>query len=115
MEKIIIHDDISFDITEGISIEDFIKKYHELTSKVMREYESAYNFKIECESGYYNDNENYYQSIIISFNRLETNDEFEIRKNQQEWRKESAIKSLKQMIDRNQEEAVKYIKELGLI
>lgn len=115
MEKIIVRDDISFDITEGIYIEEFIKKYNEVTSKIMCEYELTSKFKIECDCGYYNDDENYYQSIIISFNRLETDDEFEKRKNQQECIRKNAIKSLKQMIDNNKEEAVKYIKELGLI
>lgn len=115
MEKLIERDFVAFDITEGIPFFEFVEKYQELTSKVKREYGFASDFKIECESGYYNDNENYYQSIIISFNRLETDDEFEMRKNRQNWSKENAIKSLKQQIDDNQEEAVKYIKELGLI
>lgn len=115
MNKLIVNDYVEFDITGGISIDDFLSKYQEVTSKVTCEYEQVSDFKIECECGYYNDNENYYQSIVVSFNRLETDDEFEMHKNQQNWAKETTLKSLKQMIDYNKEEAVNYIKELGLI
>ena len=45
----------------------------------------------------------------------ETEEEFELRMRQKEWAKESAVKSLKCLIDRNPMEAIEYLKELNLI
>ena len=116
MDKLMITDYEEFDITGGISIDDFLSKYQEITSKVICEYEQVSNFKIQCtrDDGYYTNGE-VYQGILVYFNRLETDEEAEIRKNQSNWIKESKINSLKKMIDNNKEEAVKYIKELNLI
>lgn len=115
MNKLMVSDFTEFDITGGISIDDFLSKYQEVTSKVLCEYEQVSDFKLECTSGYYNDGENHYESILVYFKRLETDDEFEYRKNQSNLMKEYAINSLKKFIDNYKEEAVKYIKELGLI
>lgn len=117
MNKLMVDDYEEFDITGGISIEDFLSKYQEITSKVTCEYEQVSDFRIQCvrDDGHYSYDGEGYQSILVYFKRLETDDEFEMRKNRQNWSKENAIKSLKQQIDDNQEEAVKYIKELGLI
>lgn len=115
MNKFMVTDYIEFDITGGISIDDFLSKYQEATSKALCEYEQVSNFEIECTSGYYNDGEEHYQSILVYFKRLETDDEFEDRKNKQKLVEERTINSLKNLIDNNKEEAVKYIKELNLI
>lgn len=119
MNKLIVTDYVEIDITGGISIDDFLSKYQEATSKALCEYEQVSDFKLECTSGYYNDGENHYESILVYFKRLETDDEFESRKEQlkyiEEREKEHEINSMKRLIDGNKEEAVKYIKELGLI
>lgn len=119
MNKLMVNDYVEFDITGGISIDDFLSKYQEITSKVTLEYEQVSDFKIQCTSGYYNDKENHYQSILVCFRRLETDDEFESRKEQlkyiEEGRKEHEINSMKRLIDNNKEDAIKYIKELNLI
>lgn len=117
MDKLMINTYEEFDITGGISIDEFLSKYQEVTSKVICEYEQVSDFKIECASddGHYSYNGEGYQSILVCFKRLETDEEFEIRKNQQQYIKENSINSLKKLIDNNKEEAVKYIKELNLI
>lgn len=119
MNKLIVTDYVEIDITGEISIDEFLSKYKEITSKILCKYEQVSDFKIECTSGYYNDEENHYQSILVYFKRLETDDEFESRKEQlkciEERSKEYAINSLKKWIDNNKEEAVKYLKELNLI
>lgn len=117
MNKLIVTDYEEFDITGGISIDDFLSKFKEVISKVLCEYEQVSDFKIQCarDDGYYRLDGEGYQSILVYFNRLETDEEFETRKNQQKWIKENATNSLKKLIDNNKEEAVKYIKELGLI
>lgn len=117
MNKIIVDTYEEFDITGGISIDDFLSKYQEITSKILCEYEQVSDFKIECsrDDGHYSSNGKGYQSILVYFKRLETDDEFEFRKNQSNLMKEYTINSLKKFIDNYKEEAVKYIKELGLI
>lgn len=115
MNKLIVTDYVEIDITGGISIEDFLSKYQEVTSKALCEYEQVSNFEIECTSGYYNDGEEHYESILVYFKRLETDDELEARKMKINFAKEHTINSLKKLIDNNKEEAVKYIKELNLI
>lgn len=117
MNKLIVSDYREFDITGGISIDEFLSKYKQITSKILCEYEQVSDFKIECsrDDGYYSSDGKGYQSILVYFNRLETDAEFEFRKNQSNLMKEYAINSLKKFIDNNKEEAVKYIKELGLI
>lgn len=115
MNKLIVTDYVEIDITGGISIDDFLSKYQEATSKALCEYEQVSDFKLECTSGYYNDGENHYESILVYFKRLETDDEVESRKVKINFAKEHAINSLKRLIDDNKEEAVKYIKELNLI
>lgn len=115
MNKLMVNDYVEIDITGGISIDEFLSKYQEVTSKVLCEYEQVSGFKLECTSGYYNDGENHYQSILVYFRRLETDDEFESRKIKINFAKEHTINSLKRLIDDNKEEAVKYLKELNLI
>ena len=117
MNKLMVNDYVEFDITGGISIDEFLSKYKEITSKILCEYEQVSDFKIECsrDDGYYSSDGKGYQSILVYFTRLETDEEFESRKNQSNLMKEYVINSLKKFIDNYKEETVKYIKELGLI
>lgn len=85
MDKLMVNTYEEFDITGGISIDEFLSKYQEVTSKVLCEYEQVSDFKIECarDDGHYSIDGEGYQSILVYFKRLETDEEFEIRKNQQ--------------------------------
>jgi hypothetical protein len=114
-EKNIISDHAILDITGGVSFDDFVTRYKELTSKIVDDFEVVSDFKIDCESGYYNDTEDYYERIVIYYNRYETNEETELRKDQVRWHEERRMSYLKRLIDDNKEEAVKYLKELNLI
>lgn len=113
MDKKIVTEPVEIDTTGGISINEFLSKYKEITSEALSRYDQVSNFEITGAS--YGDDESFYQSIIISFDRLETDSEFEARKYKSERAKEDEINSLKKLIDNNKEEAVKYIKELNLI
>lgn len=115
MEKINVKDHRSIDITNGITLENLINKYEKVIAELQGEYENISDIHIECESGYYNDGEEYYEDIIIVFKRLETDEEYESRIKETEYRKTRAIESLRKIIDSNKEEAVKYLKEIGLI
>lgn len=115
MQKNIIRDRICFDISEGVTFDFLNKKYLEKVNYINSKFEQVSNIKIECESGYYNDDEDYYESIIVAFDRLETDEEFEDRKYRIQLSKENKNKYLREFIDKNKEEAIEYLKELGLI
>lgn len=63
-------------------------------------------------SGYEECGESY---LMVSWVDWETKEDFEKRMWDKKWAKERAVNSLKQLIDRNPQEAVEYIKELNLI
>lgn len=115
MEKINVKDHRIIDITNGITLEDLINKYKKVIVELQEEYENISDIHIECESGHYNDGEEYYEDIIIVFKRLETDEEYDSRMKGIESLKTRAIESLRKTIDSNKEEAVKYLKEIGLI
>ena len=119
MEKILKTDCRSFDVTKGITIEDFNEKYNQIISNLKDKYGYITDIKIHAECGTYNDGEDYYEEININYKRYETDEEFEKRKNLIEYRKkeqkETELTLMKQYIKSNPTDAIKYIKECGLI
>lgn len=116
MEKQLKQDHISFDVTSGVTIDEFYDKYYRLLKEVKGKYGYITDVKIHTESGTYNDGEDYYEEIDIRYNRYETDEEFERRKNWIECRKkdqnERELNLLKEYIEKYPEIANKYMNEL---
>lgn len=116
MEKLLKQDQISFDVTSGVTIEEFNDKYNKLLKEVKDKYGYITNIKIHAECGTYNDGEDYYEEININYSRYETDEEFEKRKKWIEYRKSEQkrieIEKMKEYINSHTDEAIKYIKEL---
>ena len=113
MEKLLKQDQISFDITEGITIEEFNDKYNERLKYLKDKYGYITDIKIHSDSGEYNDGEDHYEEININYKRYETDEEFEKRKNWIEYRKieqeRIEIEKMKEYISSHKDEAIKYI------
>lgn len=121
MEKQLKHDCRSFNVDEskGITIEDFNEKYNQIISQLKDKHGYITDIKIHPECGTYNDGENYYEEINIKYKRYETDEEFEKRKNWIECRKkeqnERELELMKEYISSHPADAIKYIKECGLV
>lgn len=121
MEKQLKQDCRSFDVDvyKGITIEEFNEKYNQIISQLKDKYGYITDIKIHPECGTYNDDENYYEEINIRYSRYETDEEFEKRKNWIECRKkeqyERELNLMKEYINSHKDDAIKYIKECGLI
>lgn len=117
MEKVFVHDQISFEVTSGVTIEEFNDKYNKLLKEVKDKYGYITNIKIKCESYEYNDGENYVEQINICYSRYETDEEFERRKDWNEFlkneQKEREIKLMKQYIQSYKTEALEIINNLS--
>lgn len=117
MEKQIKSDFISFDVTKGITIEEFNDKYNKLLKEIKDKYGYITDVIIHAGSGTYNDGEDYYEEIDIRYNRYETDEEFERRKNWIEYRKSEQerieIEKMKEYINSHTDEAIKYINSLA--
>ena len=116
MEKQLKTENRSFDVTKGITIEEFNDKYYKLLKDIKDKYGYITNVKIHAESGTYNDGEDYYEEININYSRYETDEEFERRSN---WieninkeQREHDLKKLKECIEKYPEIAKRYINEL---
>lgn len=81
MEKQLKQESRSFDVTKGITIEDFNKKYNQIISHLKDKYGYITDIKIHAECGTYNYDEDYYEEININYSRYETDEEFEFRTN----------------------------------
>jgi hypothetical protein len=116
MEKQLKTDCRSFDITEGITIEEFNDKYNQIIFQLKDKYGYITNIKIHPECGTYNDGEDYYEEINIRYSRYETDEEFEKRQNWIEHRnkeqKENELKNLKEYIEKYPDIANRYMNEL---
>lgn len=117
MKKQLRTDYRSFDITRGITIEDFNEKYNQIISKLKDKYGYITNIKIKCESYEYNNGENYAEQINICYSRYETDEEFERRKDLNELldneRKEKEITLMKEYIQSHKTEALEIINNLS--
>ena len=117
MEKLLKQDQISFDITEGITIEEFNDKYNERLKYLKDKYGYITDIKIHSDSGEYNEGEDHYEEININYKRYETDEEFEKRKNWIEYRKieqeRIEIEKMKEYISSHKDEAIKYINSLA--
>lgn len=116
MEKQLKTDYKSFDVTKGITIEEFNDKYNKIISQLKDKYGHISNIKIHAESGTYNDDEDYFGQININYSRYETDDEFEKRKNWIEYRnkeqEENELEKLKEYIKKYPDIANRYVNEL---
>ena len=116
MEKQLKTDYTSFDITSGITIEEFNNKYNKLISQLKDKYGHISNIKIHADSGTYNDGEDYFEEISINYSRYETDDEFEKRMNWIEYRNkeqtENELEKLKEYIKKYPDIANEYVNEL---
>lgn len=121
MEKQLKSDCRSFDVdvSKGITIEEFNEKYNQIISQLKDKHGYITDIEIHPECGTYNDGDDYYEEINIKYNRYETDEEFERRENWIECRKkeqkERELKLMKEYINSNPEDAIKYIKECGLV
>lgn len=117
MEKLLKQDYRSFDISEGITIEEFNDKYNQIISQLKDKYGYITDIKIHCDSGEYNDGENYYEDIEIHFKRYETDEEFKRRKDLNELldnkRKEKEITLMKEYIQSHKTEALEFMNNLN--
>jgi uncharacterized protein YifE (UPF0438 family) len=115
MEKQLKSDCMSFNITTGITIEEFNDEYNKIISQLKDKYGYISNIEIHADCGTYNDDENY-EEIIINYIRYETDDEFENRKNWIEYKnkvqKENDLKKLKEYIKKYPDIANEYVNEL---
>ena len=116
MEKQLKQDCRSFDITKGMTIEEFNDKYNKILKQIKDKYGYITDVKIHAECGEYNDGEDYYEEININYKRFETDEEFEHRKNWAECRKkdqnERELNLLKEYIEKYPDIATKYMNEL---
>lgn len=119
MEKILKEDSVQFEVTSGVTIEEFNEKYNRLVWFLKDKYGYITDVKIGCHTYEYNDGENYEEVIDINYKRYETDEEYirrnnlsKIQKSEQEAREH---KLLKQYIESHKDVAVKYMKELNLI
>ena len=119
MDKVLKEDSVQFEVTSGVTIEEFNEKYNQLVWFLRDKYGYITDVKISCHTYEYNDGEDYEEVIDITYKRYETDEEFKhrtnwskIRKSEQEKRE---LELLKQYMESHKDEAVKYMKELDLI
>ena len=119
MEKQLKQDCRSFDVTQGITIEQFNDKYNQIISQLKNKYGYITDVKIHAICDTYNDGENYYEEININYKRYETDEEFERRTDWAETLKlrqeEREFTLFKEYIESHKDEAIKYMKELNLV
>lgn len=117
MEKLFKEDFISFDISSGVTIEEFNAKYNKLLKDVKDKYGYITDIKIHCDSCEYNDGERHYEDIEIHFKRYETDEEFKKRKKWIEYCKEDQEKKeimlMKEYIQSHKNEALEFINNLN--
>lgn len=116
MKKTLKIDHRSFNVTKGITIEEFNDKYNKLLKEVKDKYGYITDIKIHAECSTYNDGEDYVEEIYIKYKRYETDEEFERRKNWMEGCKAAEerleIEKMKKYISSHTEEAIEYINSL---
>jgi hypothetical protein len=117
MHPILKDDNVSFEVTEGITIEEFNDKYYRLLKELKDKHGYITDITIHANSYEYNDGENYVEEINICYKRYESDEEFERRKNWHESmairQKENDLKKLKEYIEKYPEIATKYMEELN--
>lgn len=117
MEKIFVHDQISFEVTAGVTIEEFNEKYNQLVYYLKDKYGYITDVNIRCHTYEYNNGENYEEVIDINYKRYETDEEFERRKLRDEFlkneQKEREIKLMSQYIQSYKTEALEIINNLN--
>ena len=90
--------------------------YWNLLKESIEEIIKDYNMDVDdVKIGISYDDEYGEYIISVYYEEYETIEETEKRLQRQKYYKDSAVKSMKELINRNKEEAVQYIKELGLV
>jgi hypothetical protein len=118
MEKQLKTEYRSFDVTKGITIDEFNNKYNKIISQLEDKYGHISNIKIHADNGTHNlyGGEDYFEEININYSRYETDDEFEKRKNWIEYKdklqKENELEKLKEYIKKYPDIANEYMNEL---
>ena len=116
MEKQLKEDRIQFNVTSGVTIEEFNENYNQLVYYLKDKYGYITDVKISCHSYEYNDGADYEEVIDIIYKRYETDEELIRRTNWTQMRKEEQeereLKLLKQYIELHTDEAIKYINSL---
>lgn len=119
MERKLKEDSVQFEVTGGITLEEFNEKYNQLVYYLKDKYGYITDVTISSHSYEYNDGTNYEEVIDINYKRYETDEEFIQRTNWTKMRKseqeERELKLLKQYMESHKDEAIKYMKELNLI
>lgn len=117
MEKLLKQDRRSFDVSSGVTIEDFNEKYNQTVSQLKEKYGYITDIKIRLECGTYNDGEDSYEEVDIHFKRYETDEELERRKYWEEYRKSEQEKKeimlMKEYIQSHKNEALEFINDLN--
>lgn len=117
MEKLLKQDRRSFDVSSGVTIEEFNEKYNQTVSQLKEKYGYITDIKIHCDSGEYNDGEDHYEDIEIYFKRYETDEEFKQRKYWEEYRKSEQEKKeimlMKEYIQSHKTEALEFMNNLN--
>lgn len=117
MEKLLKQDYRSFDISEGITIEEFNDKYNQIISQLKDKYGYITDIKIRLDCGTYNDCEDFYEEVDIHFKRYETDEEVKQRKYWEEYRKSEQEKKeimlMKEYIQSHKNEALEFINDLN--
>lgn len=117
MDKKIKQDNVTIDISGGVSFSELTNRYSETVGKLFAKYDNVHDIFVTCESYEYNDGENYVQEIIIYYKRYETDEEYQKRIDWQEHRKkdqeECDIKKMKELISNYTNIAMDYINEIN--
>lgn len=100
------------DLTETMTLEDFLQSVEEIKEGIYYAYPEAkeHDLTVDCEVDDYDETCATIMHFNINYSRFETDREFEIRKNSEAIIKENAIQNMYKLIDANLEEAKEYLK-----
>lgn len=117
MDKKIKQDNVTINISGGVSFSELTNRYSEKVGELIEKYDNVHDIYVECESYEYNDGENYAQEIIIYYKRYETDEEYQKRIDWLNYRKkeqeECDIKKMKELISNYTNIAMDYINEIN--
>lgn len=118
INKKLRQDNVSIDVTGGISFDKLITKYSEKVGELISKYDNVNNIRVTCESNEYNDGEDYVQELVIYFDRYETDEEYKRRISWQNFRnaeiEDKNIKLLKELMTKYPDKALNYINDIKI-
>lgn len=117
MNKKIKQDNVTINISGGVTFSELTNRYSEKVNELFAKYDNVHDIYVECESYEYNDGNDYAQEIIIYYKRYETDEEYHKRIDLQDYRKkeqeECNIKKMKELISNYTNIAMDYINEIN--